>query len=264
MNDGQGINKHGLSRGIPQDVKRLVRQKCGFGCVICGKAIYQYEHVDPPFAEATEHDPARIVLLCPGCHGKVTTGMLSKETVKKAGDTPMCRQQGFSFEAFDIGAGLPVVEVPGLRCIDTPVLLEVCGTPLISFARPESAGGPFRLSALFYDNSGNELLRIENNEWRSIVSAWDFEVKGRRITCRIGPGKIALVLRSEPPTTLVVERLDMCFMGTAILLEEGRELSITGPTGASITLGSGATVTLERRQAGIVIDDKGDLFVSHP
>ena len=264
MNDGQRINKFDLSRYLPHDVKRLVRQKCGFGCVICGKAICQYHHVDPPFAQAAEHNPGGIVLLCLGCHGKATTGMLSEETVKKAADNPRCKQQGFSFEAFDIGAGLPVVEIPGLRCIDTPVLLKVRGTPLISFAPPESAGGPFRLSALFCDNSGNELLRIVNNEWQSHVSAWDVEVTRRRITCRIGPRRIALVLRSEPPTTLVVERLDMYFMGTAILLEEGRELSITGPTGANITLGSGATVTLERRQAGIVIDDKGDLFVGHP
>lgn len=29
-------NKYGLTRDIPEDVKRKVRKRCGFGCVICG------------------------------------------------------------------------------------------------------------------------------------------------------------------------------------------------------------------------------------
>lgn len=31
------INKQGISRDIPDPIKRDVRQRCGFGCVICGK-----------------------------------------------------------------------------------------------------------------------------------------------------------------------------------------------------------------------------------
>ena len=47
-------NQHGLSRSIPEDVKQHVRQECGFGCVICGNIIIDYEHIDPGFAEARE------------------------------------------------------------------------------------------------------------------------------------------------------------------------------------------------------------------
>ena len=50
-------NQYDLSREIPADVKRAVRQACGYGCVICGSAIIEYEHVDPTFNEAREHDP---------------------------------------------------------------------------------------------------------------------------------------------------------------------------------------------------------------
>ncbi|WP_140145769.1 HNH endonuclease, partial [Vibrio parahaemolyticus] len=77
-------NKHGLSRYIPEDVKRKVRQKCGYGCVVCGTAIVEYEHVDPEFSEAKEHDPDKIVLLCSQCHAKVTRKFLSKESIKLA------------------------------------------------------------------------------------------------------------------------------------------------------------------------------------
>lgn len=43
------INKYGLTRDIPASVKRAVRQRDGFGCVICGLGIYTYEHIDQPF-----------------------------------------------------------------------------------------------------------------------------------------------------------------------------------------------------------------------
>jgi hypothetical protein len=47
-----GTNNHGLSRDIPDHVAREVRQRCGFGCVCCGSALYQYHHFDPLFREA--------------------------------------------------------------------------------------------------------------------------------------------------------------------------------------------------------------------
>ena len=61
------MNRFGLGRDIPGTTKRIVRQRCGFGCVVCGAAFYQYEHVDPAFADARVHDPEKICLLCGGC-----------------------------------------------------------------------------------------------------------------------------------------------------------------------------------------------------
>jgi hypothetical protein len=43
------VNKYGWPRDIPDDIKRFVRQKDGFGCVHCGRGIYQYDHFDPEF-----------------------------------------------------------------------------------------------------------------------------------------------------------------------------------------------------------------------
>jgi 5-methylcytosine-specific restriction endonuclease McrA len=68
------MNKHGLNRAIPSGIKREVRQRCGFGCVVCGLGIVQYEHVEPEFSDAVKHEADKIVLLCPQCHSKVTTG----------------------------------------------------------------------------------------------------------------------------------------------------------------------------------------------
>src|SRR5574337_274292 len=88
------VNKFGLSRDIPDLIKREVRQKCGFGCVVCGSAVYQYEHLEPLFPDAKNHDPNGIVLLCGGCHDRVTRGMLSKETIKLKANNPKCLEEG--------------------------------------------------------------------------------------------------------------------------------------------------------------------------
>lgn len=34
------------SRNIPLPIQREVRQRCGFGCVICGMPLYEYEHME--------------------------------------------------------------------------------------------------------------------------------------------------------------------------------------------------------------------------
>jgi len=95
-------NQHGLSRHIPSEVKRTVRQNSKFGCVICRSAICQYEHIIPSFADAQSHDPENMCLLCGTCHDKVTRGMLSKVTVSEARKHVLSRNVKRPFENFDL------------------------------------------------------------------------------------------------------------------------------------------------------------------
>lgn len=207
------LNAFGLSRDIPSDVKRLVRQKCGFGCVICGLGIVQYEHVDPEFKDAKKHDPEAISLLCPQCHAKVTTGMWSKARVKLAMRSPKCMQVGHTREFFDFIEGHPELQFGGVLLKNCPVPIQVGGHPLFSIKPPESDGEPFLFSGLFSDQAGNVSLVIEDNEWRAATTAWDIEVKGKSITIREAHSVIHLVLRVDPPKALIVERLNMSFGG---------------------------------------------------
>jgi hypothetical protein len=157
-------NKHGLLRAIPSDIKRAIRQKAGFGCVICGSGIIQYEHVDPEFTEATVHDPERVTLLCPQCHAKVTTGFWSKQKVLDAMNTPRCRTQGYSREIFDIGSGHPALQFGGALLRNCPIPIQVGGIPLFKVEPPEEKSAPFRLSGFFCDSSGAISLKIIENE----------------------------------------------------------------------------------------------------
>ncbi|WP_125719313.1 hypothetical protein [Pseudoalteromonas rubra] len=224
-------NRHGLSRTISESVKRKIRQRCGFGCVKCGCAVYQYEHVDPEFSDAKIHDPERIVLLCGGCHDLVTRGLLSKESIKQHSMNPKCFQTGFSFGPFDIGACDPEVTLGTYKCKKVKTLISVYGEPVLSVDPPEFKHGPFIINAYMSDREGNELLRIERNEWKSRSENWDVEVVGNRITIRKKLGDIALVIRSEPPNKLIFERVNMLFKGVKISCKDSEHITVVTPRG---------------------------------
>lgn len=136
-------NKFGLSRRVPEKIKRQLRQEAGFGCVICGNAIGVYEHIDPEFQNATTHDPACMACLCAGCHGKVTRGHISKETVRAAKANPKSKEKGFSFEAFDIGLEHPIISLGPITAVNCDTILQINKRAVIWINPPTGSKKPF-------------------------------------------------------------------------------------------------------------------------
>jgi hypothetical protein len=227
-------NRHGLSRDIPAGIKRIVRQNCGYGCVMCGAAIIEYEHIDPPFAEARVHDARAIALLCPRCHAKVTRGFLAKDTVLEALRDPACKKTGYASELFDIGRTPPTLRFAGSTITDTPVPIRVRGVPLLRIEKAEQERAPFRLSGNFNDSYGKLSLQVVDNEWRSSSSNWDVEAVGAAITIWDAPGHISLRLRAQPPTGLIVEQID-AFIGGIRILANPEEFEVVWPNGSRTT-----------------------------
>ena len=228
-------NQFNLSRDIPADVKRQVRRACGFGCVLCGSSIVEYEHVDPEFNDAKEHDPRAIALLCPQCHAKVTRGFLSKQTVKEAILSPCSNRQGYSNEFFDIGKSQPTLVFAGVTLTNCPIPIEVRGAPLFEIKGSEESGAPFRLSGTFHNSRGFPSLEIVDNEWRAFDSNWDVEAVGGAIVVRDGPRHISLRLVAEPPNGLRVEQLDMSINGIRFIGSPA-EFKVQFPGGGGVTL----------------------------
>jgi hypothetical protein len=206
-------NKNGLGRNIPAATKLEVRKRCGFGCVRCGLGFYDYEHFAPDFKDATKHDSAGITLLCMQCNQKRARGQLAAETVAQANASPRCLQVGFAREEWGFGHDPIVVAFAGVTFTDVPVLIAINGYPILSVQPPENGSSFYRLSGLFADSTGQTTLRIEGNEWFAGVDNWDVECVGNRITVRSGPRDLSLILRSEPPRRVVIERLNMSFDG---------------------------------------------------
>lgn len=223
-------NQFGLSRSIPEDIKRQVRQRCGYGCVICGAAIVEYEHVRPEFTKAKAHDAQGISLLCPTCHAKKTRNFLSARRVLEAMDKPAAKASGFAFSELEDHSSHPYVVLGGVTLKNCPTPVEVRGIPLIRIEDAEVTRGPYQLSASFFDSEGSPSLFIRRNEWHVAADSWDVEAVGGRITVRTAPGKIALQLRLDPGQGVVVERLNM-YCGGYFFEASHAQLDIISPGG---------------------------------
>jgi hypothetical protein len=217
------VNRHGLSRYIKSSIRRQIRQECGFGCVCCGLAIYQYEHIDPEFKDAKEHDPAKMALLCGSCHQKVTgkKPIWSKQRIKAARANPTTFAKGFSKDSFDISD--PFILHLGTNSLEkvNTIIETQEGEKWLWVEPPECPGAPYRLSGVFYDESGNLSLKIDRNEWICPSNVWDLEIEGRQIWIRKKLGKLILHLEAEPPHGLKIHSLKMIKGSVGVEIDKG-------------------------------------------
>ena len=239
-------NRFGLSRKIPEPIRRQVRQSCRFGCIVCGSILIEYAHIDPPFEEAKDHDPDKIKLLCPPCHTKFDQGLFAKERIEKASRNPACKEKGYACEMFDVGYVEPVIAFNGQMIYACEIPIRVKGEPLFVLKGPEEEGGPFRLSANFSNSKGDVSLKIIDNEWRAYEANWDVEIVGSTITIRDEPEHISLRLTIQAPQTVIIERLDMRFKGfhfigdvNQLIIEwpDGKRQKVTGLVAHSCQVG---------------------------
>ncbi len=157
-------NRHGLSRHIPDAIKREIRQQAQFGCVVCGAIPFQYEHIDPEFADAREHDPANMTLLCAGHNEQKRKGLLSKADVLHYRNNPQAVVSRFANFRFVQPREKFSFELPGVA-FDAVETLVLCGDePMLRMSGGMSASEPLVIDAIFKDEFGRVVCRIQQNE----------------------------------------------------------------------------------------------------
>ena len=241
------MNRYGLARDIPDQVKLAVRQACGFGCVLCGAPVVQYDHFAPEFKDARAHDPAGIALLCGSCHDRKTRRRTSAAAVAKARAAPFALREGFVREPLEIGAGDVTVMLGEMRVTRCPVILRVRGKDVISIDPPELAGGPHRVNAAFANTSGHPLCRIIDNEIELRVSPWDIEFVGPTPIVKSAPGAIALSLTTIPGEGLRVDQMDIVQAGLRVRIEANGDVVLPGENrfrGGQLA-GAGAAIVIQ-------------------
>lgn len=205
------FNQHGLARTIPEPVKRTVRQRCKFGCVICRLAFFQYDHFDPEFKDATQHRPEGICCLCSTCHQEVTSGRYSREFVEKRVKQIAESDAQPTSPPLDLHDCTECLTFGGLKYNLIPInLIEVYGETLLAI-HPRNGSEPGSITGKFFSDTGNEALSIIRNEIIFNSKNWDIEVVGRSIKVRSAPRQICLEMELNPPQSLVVKKIDMCF-----------------------------------------------------
>jgi hypothetical protein len=202
-------NKHGLKRRIRDPIKRVIRQECGNGCVICGRIPYEYDHFDPPFDEALAHDPKGIALLCLEHHGEKTAGRLNPAEVAARRRNPYNKERDAVWKVPLGTEGWPTFVIGTNTFEKCPRAgVRVNGEPLWALRRDEE--NQWLLSGAFCDEDGRDALKIVDNETVFHRGSWDVELAGTELIIRTAPHRIALHLTFDGNRDLVaLKRLSM-------------------------------------------------------
>lgn len=206
-------NRFGLARNIPAETKRAVRQACGFGCVICGNPFIQYHHADLAFANAVEHDPRKITLLCGGCHDRVSRGTYSDEKVREHIAKPYCRTNGPAFCDLDFGSVAPNVRFAGTNFEDCVFPIRVADYGLIMLEKPTAPNSPVQISAFFTNTRGEVSVAISHNNVLLMPENWDATAEGTRLRIWDAARQPSLSLNLVPRQSIEIERIESTLLG---------------------------------------------------
>lgn len=176
---------------IPEQIKREVRQRCGFGCVFCGDMICDYEHIID-YAICRSHESENIVLLCVACHREVSSGRRDKGEVKERAMNPFClvgkNHPSYKFllkKSYDVNfAGGAVHLSEGDKCM----LVAVNGREVFGFRIED--GIPLFSAELQDERGDTSFIMVDNVIEFSASSYWDAELSGSRFQVRYGAGLI--------------------------------------------------------------------------
>lgn len=221
-------NQFGLKRYIPEQVKKIIRKNSGYGCVVCGCAIVEYEHVDPEFKNARSHNASRMALLCPLCHGKVTKGIFSKDKIKKHMKNPWAYQNGMSYDDLE----LPVEKEPKIIIGNTALnskesFLTINNKKIIYLNEPEAHGAPYRLNATFYNYDGKAVARICNNQFQNILGMTDIVCQGPKVVIKdIIYSKTLLEVTRKGNENLELNQLHINYEGVRVTVHNDGKIEL--------------------------------------
>ena len=210
------------SRNIPLPIQREVRQRCGFGCVICGFPLYEYEHLEE-WAKVKRHVTEEITLLCDQHHREKTAKLLPKEVVREANSNPFNLKKGVS-KQYDLHFSGKEAEITIrgniFTCEDhgygTAIIpISVDGTPLVGFVLGD---GHLLLNLVLFDEFNQPILHIKNNQLYYSVIPWDIQLVGTILTVREAPKKILVEIEFSPPNKVTISRGRFLRNGVEILV----------------------------------------------
>ena len=216
----KGKNKHGLSRYIPAKVRETIRKDAGFGCVFCGCVLVEYEHIEPEFHNALEHDPERMTILCPLCHDKVTKKILSKNQVWSAKENPKGLEQGYVNDMlFSKSDGLEFL-LGSMGTLNTGIALTLYGKPLFWFEESGDEDAPYTICCIFYGLDGSPIAYINRNEYIALVRNQDIVSVGTRLTISDKKNGCILEISREGGEPLHIKKLYTQLYDTKLFIKD--------------------------------------------
>lgn len=210
---------------IPLPMKRAVRQRCGFGCVICGCPIFEYDHIRP-FSEEKEHNQDNLVLLCPTHHTEKTKGLITFDKVVEYSRLPVNviqsasppHQLRFNGNQCIIQIGMNISKNHLSMLNDSFHAIAIMNESLLSFRFEQQA---LLLSMILKNEEDEIIFLIDDSEMIFSTKQWDIDFVGRVLTIRKEIGQILLQIEFRPPNRVLVRR--------ANFWNKGHNIDIKGP-----------------------------------
>ncbi len=167
----------GSRREIPSEIRLAVRRRDGFGCVVCGCPIFEYEHF-VEYSKIGQHAFDNIYLACDNHHRKkgklYSRGLIEKARLNprnRSGPRSAIEQLGFYGDQYTLTMGKGKLSITGR---ERAAALVVDGTTLLGFRRLEE--GVLLLDLLLKDQAGATLLSIVESEVRiNTQDNWDVD-----------------------------------------------------------------------------------------
>lgn len=231
------INKHGLKRYIPSPIRRTIREEAGCGCVICGCVLVDYEHIEPEWHDAYEHDPAKMTLLCPDCHSRVTRKLISKQTVWIAKSNPKALQDGYVHDIFSTDNHNLELRLASTTCQNTRVFLRMYGKPMIWFEKNENVDGHFELCAIFTDSNGKQIAYINRNQFIAFTENFDIVSESTSLTIR-ADNKILLKIDRNANNCFNIKKINLTYLDKSVVIDQQDNIVVSQGGKPSFTMGN--------------------------
>ncbi|MCZ6611158.1 MAG: HNH endonuclease signature motif containing protein [Planctomycetota bacterium] len=238
---------------IPMPVQREIRQRCGFGCVVCGCPLYEYHHM-VRYDESKPHVADEITLLCDRHHKESTNLLLTVGQITAANANPSNVENGISSPYalhFEGDACTCVIGqnrfTSALRDVNNVAILipiSIDDTDLLYFTiDPE---GNLFLDATILDECNSPLLIIVENRLAYRTQTWDIDFRGSTLTVREAARKIFFEITFEPPSQITISRARLLCNGVELLVRKGHIFVVNSGT---LYVGN----SFENCPAGIII-----------
>jgi hypothetical protein len=209
----------GEERNISAEIKRQVRQRCGFGCIICGLPIYEYEHMEE-WAKVKRHRTEEITLLCPNHHSEKTKGRIPVFVIKEANKNPFNKREGISKPSNLYYSGTESKIKIGVLNFELDSTRQNQFIPLVIDRLPiiliNVIDNNILINLNLFNEKNEPILQIIDNELIYSNNFWDIEYVGTKLTFRNGSRKIFLEIDFEVPNKLTITRGSIFYNGINI------------------------------------------------
>ena len=213
---------------IKAHIKREVRQRCGFGCILCGKPLYEYDHI-LGYAITERHVADELTLLCDQHHAEKTKELLPQDAVLKANADPhnvrvgVSTPYGVHYSGDTCVLRLPTCLYEGQKPELVPLLVR--DQEIIAFRFVDDN---VFLNCTIVRPDGEIGLLIEENELIYKTDSWDVEFVGRTLTIRNGSRDLLVKVEFRPPSEVFIERLNLVYSDMRLWVDD-RGLHVRGP-----------------------------------